>query len=586
MTEKYGAMRRVSEACAAGTPFLLFLFLGSLPGNAAAQFDPTPRTAVAGETEATALGGGVAGSIPDHCGPDDPDPSCPGYATTLGGKYVLAALGGAVATNAVDAIGDRAAAALSPGGLHAKLAGKRIGSGNSGSIRPAALARRLERVLGAGAGGNGRRNPVRALSGTSFRLPFDGKEGTAAGAGAAWTLWGRGAASGFKDRPEEDFSMDGKAWSGQTGIDFRTRGDLLAGVAAGYSEGKTDYRTGEAEGEVDATLTSVHPYVHWSPAAGLGMWATLGYGWGKATLGDGGDGPVATDMDMWMAAAGGRRVLAHAAGVDWALKTDGFLVRAQSEEREGLLPKTEADYRRMRLALEVRKGAKFTGGRKLSGSLELGGRLDGGDLESGAGLEVGGAADYADRSLGLNLKARGRFLAAHRASALREWRASVTAVFDPGARGQGLYLSLAPSWGNASLNKEALWKGAWPAEARPNGSRMTLKARSGYKMKFMDGRSRLTPFSELRVSDRPSKLRMGARLAMPSALPHLDISFKIYGEQKLGVSDDASGRHAVLESRVKRSFGRGLGAVEVFGKLRTGKAKGQGNIGVKASLKF
>ena len=582
LPEKYDTVMRVSEACAAGTLFLLFLFLGSLPGNAAAQIDPTPRTAVAGETEATALGWGAAGSIPDLCGPDDPAPSCPGYETTMGGKYVFAALGGSVATNAVDAIGDRAAAALSPGGMHAKLAGKRIGSGDSGSIRSAALARRLERVLGAGAGGNGRRNPVRTLSGTSFRLPFDGKDGTAAGAGAAWTLWGRGAASGFEDRPEEDFSMDGKAWSGQTGIDFRTRGDLLAGVAAGYSEGKTDYRAGEVEGEVDATLTSVHPYVHWSPAAGLGMWSTLGYGWGKATLGDGG----ATDMDLWMAAAGGRRVLAHAAGVDWALKTDGFLVRVRSEEREGLLPKTEADYRRMRLALEVRKGAKFTGGRKLSGSVELGGRLDGGDLESGAGLEVGGAADYADRSLGLNLKARGRFLAAHRASALREWRASVTAVFDPGARGQGLYLSLAPSWGNASLDKEALWKGAWPAEARLNGSRMTLKARSGYKMKFMDGRSRLTPFSELRVSDRPSKLRMGARLKMPSALPDLDVSFQIYGEQKIGVSDDASGRHAVLESRVKRGFGRGLGSVEVFGKLRTGNAKGKGNIGVKASFRF
>lgn len=799
----YDNMRRVSEACAAG---ILFLFLGSLPGNAAARLDPTPRIvggqptdpneyrwtvavypvddprslcggtlvardwvmtaahcfydnenaryldaapatirvgshrrttggrlhrvsgihphpeydpdddvndvvllklaesapaelgavtlpnedvhariAVAGETEATALGWGITGSIPDHCGPDDPDPSCPGYATTLrearlplrptsycgghldpavelcagapgrdtcrsdsGGplivedqgayyqigitssgsrsctgtgtyakvaafhdwirqtiedntepaeeadtdrraramKYALAAFGRAVATDVVDAIGDRAAAVRSPGGLHAKLAGKRLGSGDSGSIRPAALARRLERVLGASAGGNGRRNPVAALSGTSFRLPFDGKDGTAAGVGAAWTLWGRGAASGFKDRPEKDFSMDGKVWSGQTGIDFRAREDLLAGVAAGYSEGKTDYRAGEVEGEVDATLTSVHPYVHWSPAAGLGMWATLGYGWGKATLDDGGAGPVGTDMDLRMAAAGGRRVLAHAAGVDWALKTDGFLVRVRSEEREGMLPKTDADYRRMRLALEVRKGAKFAGRRKLSGSLELGGRLDGGDLESGAGLEVGGAADYADRSLGLDLKARGRFLAAHRASALREWRASVTAVFDPGARGQGLYLSLAPSWGNASLDKEALWKGAWPAEARPNGSRMTLKARSGYKMKFMDGRSRLTPFSELRVSDRPSKLRMGARLAMPSALPGLDVSFQIYGEQKIGVSDDASGRHAVLESRVKRGFGRGLGSVEVFGKLRAGNAKGKGNVGVKASFRF
>lgn len=643
------------------------------------------RVAVAGETEATALGWGVTGEIPDHCGPDDPDPSCPGYATTLrearlplrptsycgehldpavelcagapgrdscrsnsGGplivvdqgayyqigvtssgssscdgfgayakvaafhdwirqtiednaepaeeadtarraramKYVLAAFGRTVATDMVDAIGERAGAARSPGGLHAKLAGKRLASGASGSVRPAALARRLERVLGAGAGGKGRRNPVRALSGTSFRLPFDGKDETAAGAGTAWTLWGRGAASGFEDRPDEDFSMDGKVWSGQTGIDFRTREDLLVGVAAGYSEGKTDYRAGEVEGKVDATLTSVHPYVHWSPAAGLGMWAALGYGWGKATLGDGGAIPVGTDIDLRMAAAGGRRVLAHAAGVDWALKTDGFLVRVRSEEREGLLPKTEADYRRMRLALEVRKGAKFAGGRKLSGSVELGGRLDGGDLESGAGLEVGGAADYADRSMGLDLKARGRFLAAHRASDLREWRASVTAVFDPGARGQGFYLSLAPSWGNASLGKEALWKGAWPAEARPNGYHMALKARSGYRMKFMDGRSRLTPFSELGVSDGPSKVRMGARLAMPSALPGLNIRFKIYGEQKFEAPGDASDPHAILESRVKRSFGRGLGAVEVFGKLRTGNAKGKGSVGVKASLRF
>ena len=84
---------------------------------------------------------------------------------------------------------------------------------------------------------------------------------------AAWTLWGRGTASGFNGQPKADFSMDGNVFTGYLGVDHRLRSNVLLGLAVAHSQG-----------DVDVTLTSVLSYAHWRPRPGLGVWGLFGVG--------------------------------------------------------------------------------------------------------------------------------------------------------------------------------------------------------------------------------------------------------------------------------------------------------------------
>ena len=84
---------------------------------------------------------------------------------------------------------------------------------------------------------------------------------------AAWTLWGRGTASGFDGNPKDDFSIDGNVFTGYLGVDYRLQPTVLLGLAVAHSQG-----------DVDVTLTSLLPYAHWSPRPGLGVWGMFGAG--------------------------------------------------------------------------------------------------------------------------------------------------------------------------------------------------------------------------------------------------------------------------------------------------------------------
>ncbi len=416
------------------------------------------------------------------------------------------------------------------------------------------------------------------LSGTSFQFSPLGSEG-------AWTLWGRGSASRFEGRPERGFSMEGEVLSGYLGFDTRLGADLLAGVAASRSEGAMSYRfAGGTEGEMDTVLTGVHPYAHWSPRAGLGLWATLGYGAGEATLDDGVEGPATTDLAMRMAAAGARKELAPAHGVDWALKADAFLVRLDTEELDNLLPAVSAESHRLRVAAEGSAEAAFDGGSRLRGTVELGARLDGGDADEGAGVETGGRVAWTDPRLGLDVEARGRFLLAHGAEGFDEWGASLSARFDPGAPGVGFHASLAPALGEMSGGADAV-----AAEGEEGGTKarrdpaMRLEAEAGYGLGLAGEDVLLTPFGGLNLSDRDRRERLGARLGI--AAPHgLDMAFALYGEREHR-DDGAGGSALVFDSVARRGFAAGRGALDFSGGLRTGD-EADYRIGLKLRLRF
>ncbi len=497
-------------------------------------------------------------------------------------KRTLAAFGRTVAESMAATVEERAAASRQApeGSVQGTIAGQAVALHSLGDD----LGRFFEGL----AEEDGSLRSLEAdevLSGTSFQLSPLGSEG-------AWTLWGRGAASRFEGRPERGFDMSGEVLSGHLGFDTRLREDLLAGVAASRSEGAMSYRfAGGTEGEMDTVLTGVHPYAHWSPRAGLGLWATLGYGAGEATLDDGVEGPATTDLAMRMAAAGARKELAPAHGVDWALKADAFLVRIDTEGLDDLLPAVSAESHRLRVAAEGSASAAFDGGSRLRGTVELGARLDGGDADEGAGVETGGRVAWADPALGLDVEAHGRLLVAHGAEGFDEWGASLSARFDPGAPGVGFHASLAPALGEMSGGADALWEsaGAVAAEDEDGGApagrdaAMRLEAEAGYGLGLAGEDVLLTPFGGLNLSDRDRRERLGARLGI-TASRGLDMAFELYGEREL--RDDATGGSAlVFDSVARRGFAAGRGALDFSGGLRTGD-EADYRIGLKLRLRF
>ena len=132
------------------------------------------------------------------------------------------------------------------------------------------------------------------LSGSSFDLSLSalGRETDAEAIETArvretpghWSMWGRGALVRFTGQ-DRGLSLDGDVLTGLLGLDY-SRGRWLAGVGLAYNDGNGAYRASDsgATGELDSTLVSVHPYLHYALTERLSAWGTLGYGAGGLSL--------------------------------------------------------------------------------------------------------------------------------------------------------------------------------------------------------------------------------------------------------------------------------------------------------------
>ncbi len=338
-------------------------------------------------------------------------------------------------------------------------------------------------------------------------------------AAAAWTLWGRGTASGFDGKPKDDFSMDGTVFTGYLGLDYRLQPNVLLGLAVAHSQGDVDYETRDVtKGEVDLTLTSVLPYAHWSPRPGLGVWGLFGAGWGDLQLHDEA-GKVKTDLEMLMAAVGARQEVLTWRRLDVALKADAFLteLEAGADDR---LPKTAGDAQRLRLMVEGRTAWAISEESHLTPVFEIGGRWDGGKAETGVGAELGGGFAYAHTKLGLGIEARGRYLLTHQKSAFDEWGASLTLKLDPGEAKRGLWLAVAPVWGAEASQVEQLWGSADVLQAgadsaTPGLSPAQVEFDVGYGLVTHEGAGLLTTYGGVSMAG-PQRhgYRVGGRIEL------------------------------------------------------------------------
>ena len=362
------------------------------------------------------------------------------------------------------------------------------------------------------------------LLGSSFRLTLGDDD--AAPGHLRLTAWGRVAGTQFNGR-DGAVTLDGNVLTGTVGVDSEWD-RLLAGLAVSHSLGGGSFSlTGAGGGDNldNSTLTSIHPYLRYAVNERVDVWSVLGYGWGDMTLEPGTGGALETDTTLMMGTFGGRGILLAAGeggGYQLATRADAMLTRTTSGAVAGLA-ETEADAHRLRLVLEGTRPVLWPEGQSVTPTVELGVRHDWGDAETGFGLELGGRVRYADPNLGLTIEAAVRGLLTHEDSDYKEWGASGTIRIAPDPNGQGLSLTLAPTWGAASSGIESLWSRQTTAGLAPQGTRprptTSLNAEMGYGVAAPFGTGLLTPYAGALLSDGTAhSYRLGTRWTSASGL--------------------------------------------------------------------
>ena len=262
---------------------------------------------------------------------------------------------------------------------------------------------------------------VRALLRSSFRWTSAKEALTERAVPGVWTTWGRARQTSFNGN-DRAVSVGGEVTTYTLGADYE-RGRLLAGVALARSDGDGEFKalTGAGAGELDSSMTSVHPYVRYALSERLEGWGMLGYGRGEMQLSDTVKGEtvdMATDIDLRMGALGLRGAVWTTQGLQVALRSDAFWVQTGSAAAANLVA-TRADVSRVRLVLEGKGALGLPWGARLAPSVELGLRYDEGDAETGIGVELGGGLQYAGARL--NAQVTARTLLAHEDGGYREW---------------------------------------------------------------------------------------------------------------------------------------------------------------------
>ena len=415
----------------------------------------------------------------------------------------LARFGRAVADQVIDAVEGRMGAARAPG-TEVNVAGQRVDAAGAPEDDPeareaeAGLDRLTEWLRGAGGEEETSALTSRAvsgrelLSGSSFALTAGTAE---SGFGA---LWGRGAVSRFDGR-EGDLTLDGEVASALLGADF-TRGRGTAGLVVAHSLGEGGYRSPNGGGEVETTLTGLYPWGRYAASERLSLWGLAGYGAGTLTLTPGGQAPIETDMDLAMAALGGRGVLAEApaeGGPELGVTSDATFVRTTSDVVRGTrdnLAASEGDVTRLRLGLEgTWRGLGTAGGATFVPTLEIGVRHDGGDAETGFGADTGARLVWADPSLGMRVELAARSLLTHEDGSFRDRGFSGSLAWDPRpGTDRGPKLTLRHAVGaEATGGMDALLRPDTVralAEANDDGpDRHTLEARLDYGIALFGG---------------------------------------------------------------------------------------------------
>ncbi len=350
------------------------------------------------------------------------------------------------------------------------------------------------------------------LSGATFHLAST-KEAAEA-AGSRWSIWGRGASSSFEGGG--DAAIEGDVTTAMLGVDYE-KGKLLAGVALSRSSGDGGFQN-DGRSELEATLTSVHPYLRYAASERLSLWGILGMGQGDMTL-DERDQKHETDIDMRMGAFGVRGALTKMGGFDLAVKSDVLLTQMDSDAKDGL-EAISAESSRLRVMLEASREVAMEGGGTFRPSVEAGLRLDGGDVDEGLGVEVGGSIRFTNPGMGLTFEVNARGLVTHEEEDVSDWGVGGMIRIARGKSGRGLAFTVQPAVGETASGATRLWgikDASRLAREEIEDLDPRVRAEVGYGLDAWGGL--LTPYTSLSVSDSGNgTYRVGSRFRMDERL--------------------------------------------------------------------
>ena len=358
----------------------------------------------------------------------------------------------------------------------------------------------------------------RILSGASFVYQSQEDQPQDGGFTGRWTAWGRGSYMEF-DGLDAGVGLSGEVFNVTTGFDVQS-GALTAGLALAGSVGTGDFHVGYTEvqsermGKIWSILGSAHPYMHVSLAEWLRVWGLGGIGSGTLRI-SGSEQDADLHMRMW--AFGGRSDLpVPIPGFGLAVKSDIFWVELESDPtdvRRGSI----AEAQRTRLMVEGSFRLASIWGGELSPLVEAGFRQDEGDAESGRGLEVASGLRYRNRDRGLFMEVTGRSLVSHEDERYREWGVGGSVRLDPGPDYLGLAVQVNSAHGAAASTVQRLWSDTGAVNYFPGTVRGRHEAEIGYGFETLRGGAMVIPFSGFVYSPSGTKsFRLGSRLKVGS----------------------------------------------------------------------
>ncbi len=290
------------------------------------------------------------------------------------------------------------------------------------------------------------------IRGSSFLLHFGGSGEDASG-GAA--VWGRGGWQALSN------SSGGLVWKGSLrsallGVDAAAGEQARTGLTLSLSRGSFDWRDEDASGDYRTEMTSLHPWIAWSPRGGVHVWASAGYGEGRIRIEeDGGQQESGTALSALSAlSAGMSGEVLRRGGLSVALKGEALLGQVEVAGGKGIAPRT-LEAQRVRVAAEIRDRRQFESGGSLEPVLEIGVRSDGGDAASGTGAELGAGLELVSGGLSLDLRAR----ALLGGGAAEDQGAAAAFSWEGGDDGLGFSVQASSSWGESSRGMDRLWEG-------------------------------------------------------------------------------------------------------------------------------
>ena len=187
---------------------------------------------------------------------------------------------------------------------------------------------------------------------------FEAPLGAGAGGGPRWALWGRGDYGDFAGRLPSDARYEGTTLGGWIGADVRS-GAWLGGLAVSHALSTVEYDPDDGDaaaagGELQTSLTALHPYASVSFLDRFTLQVLGGAGLGEARHAPGG-GAAAESSELWvlMGSVGLRGRIVSVDWLDLSARADGGYAHTWTAEGDGVVDELTADGWRGRLGLEV-----------------------------------------------------------------------------------------------------------------------------------------------------------------------------------------------------------------------------------------